>query len=92
VRDDDKQSDIVSIVESEEIVLIWTCRFYAPRKKFRGKKNMFLNNVDDYRRAIPSVEHRKVEGSLEDTSLFLRVHGRPVANEAALLIVPCKYV
>ncbi|EFN62810.1 hypothetical protein EAG_09806 [Camponotus floridanus] len=47
---------------------------------------MFLNNVDDCRRAIPSVEHRKVEGSLEDTSLFLRVHGRPVANEAALLI------
>lgn len=53
---------------------------------------MFLNNVDDCRRAIPSVEHRKVEGSLENTSLFLRVHGRPVANEAALLIVPCKYV
>lgn len=50
---------------------------------------MFLNNVDDCRRAIPSVE---IKGSLEDMSLILRVHGRPVANEAALLIVPCKYI
>lgn len=41
---------------------------------------------------VPWKNAAKLEDlrKLKDTSLFLRVHGRPVANEAALLIVPCE--